>query len=56
MSVKDLSQYGIYVSKPECFETLQKIKTVVFNRKGLLTTQEYILEKLWLAEETAQFV
>lgn len=44
------------MSKPECFETIQKIQTVVFNRKGLVTTSEYILEKLWLAEETAIFV
>ena len=43
------------MSKPECFEILQKIKTCVFNRKGLLTTNEYILEKLWLEEETAKF-
>jgi len=44
------------VSKAECFETISKIKTVVFNRKGLVTTSEYIIEKLWLAEETAIFV
>lgn len=54
-SVKDLCSYGIYVSNPQCFEVLSKIKSIVFNRKGLLTTNEYIIEKLWIQDEVAQF-
>lgn len=51
----DLSATGIYLNKPECFEEVQKIKRLVFNRSGILTTNEYILQKLWLGNEVAEF-
>ena len=51
----DLSAIGIYLNKPDCFEEVQKIKTLVLNRSGILTTNEYILQKLWLGNEIAEF-
>jgi P-type Ca2+ transporter type 2C len=51
----ELAIAGIYLNKPECFEEVQKIKTLIFNRADILTTNEYILQKLWLGNEVAEF-
>ncbi|CAI2381776.1 unnamed protein product [Moneuplotes crassus] len=50
----ELSNIGIYLNKPECFEEVQKIKRIVVNRQ-CLGCNEYILQKLWLGNEIAEF-
>ena len=54
-SCYELSKSGVHINKHECFENVAKTQTLVFNRSGILTTNEYILQKLWLGNEIAEF-
>lgn len=54
-SCSQLSNLGVHINKHECFEEVTKTQTLLFNRSGILTTNEYILQKLWLGNEIAEF-
>lgn len=46
---------GIYVKLKECLDEVPKIRSLVFNRNGILTTNEYLLNTLWCGGRFANF-